>query len=86
MIVVDEADLVLRKEELSNYFRKDYNYINQLSAKEGKRRYILCSPTHNFLKEAKPVTMLSQHFESTQYSNPNSLLASLKIQHTTISS
>lgn len=62
MIIVDEADLILRKEELCNYFRKDYDFINLLSAKEGKRRYILCSPTHNFLKEAKQLTMLSQHF------------------------
>lgn len=58
MIVVDEADLILRKEEMSNYFRKDYQYINQLSAKEGMRRYILCSPTHNFLKNDTKIGLL----------------------------
>lgn len=84
MIVVDEADLILRKEELSNYFWKDYQYINQLSAKEGTRRYILCSASRNFLKDDKKAGMLSQHFESTKYSSPNSILQSLKIRHVRI--
>jgi hypothetical protein len=50
MIVIDEADLILsKKDELFNYFKKDYAYIKKLSVKEGNHRYILSTPFTNFI-------------------------------------
>jgi hypothetical protein len=78
MIVVDEADLTLSKEDLLNYFKKNYAYINKLSAKEGTHRYFLASPYDVVLSDSKSSPFGGKQFEPTDYECENLILNSLK--------
>jgi type I site-specific restriction endonuclease len=79
MIVVDDADLIInKKEDLLNYFNKNYKFIQKLSAKEGSVRHILATPFDSFLSSPASIYQW-KHVTPTDYANSNLILSKLKI-------